>query len=166
MKEGIGKHGPPLTWSIASCSITIAPSISRCCDAESGSHERVSLAFTARLIFIHTAKPSSHSFSGPGGNGARHKGQVSDTPFARSSATHAMQNEWPHGSVVGSRGASKQTRHWSASAAALQSRSCCAWAAAARTNAAQAVLWPPCFQCIWLERGVVQGLRWAERAEH
>ena len=51
------------------------------------------LAFTARLIFIHTANASFHSFSGPGGNGARHKGQVSDTPFARNSATHAVQNE-------------------------------------------------------------------------
>ena len=93
----------------------------------------MSLAFTARLIFIHTANASFHSFSGPGGNGARHKGQVSDTPFARNSATHAVQNAWPHGSVVGSRGGSRQMRHLSASCAFLQSRSCCAWAAAART---------------------------------
>ena len=91
------------------------------------------LGSTARLIFSHTAKPSSNSFSGPGGNGARHSGHVSDTPFARSSTTHAVQNAWPHGSVVGSRGDSKQMRHLSASNAFLQSRSCCAWAAAART---------------------------------
>ena len=114
----------PLTWSAASCSITIAPSISRCCDAESGGH--APFEPTARTIFHHTASPSSHSFSGPGGRGARHKGHVSDTPFARSSTTHAVQNEWPHGMVVGSRGGSRQIRHCSASAAALQSRSCCA----------------------------------------
>jgi len=88
---------------------------------------------TARSIFAHTRYPSSNSFSGPGGNGDRHSGQVSDTPFARSSATHAVQNAWPHGSVVGSRGGSRQIRHCSASNAALHSRSCCAWAAAART---------------------------------
>ena len=75
---------------------------------------------------MYTRYPRSHSFSGPGGNGDRHSGQVSDTPFARSSATHAVQNAWPHGSVVGSRGGSRQIRHFSASNAALQSRSCCA----------------------------------------
>ena len=88
---------------------------------------------TALLIFTHTASPSSNSFSGPGGKGARHKGHVSDTPFALSSTTHAVQNAWPHGSVVGSLGGSRQIRHWSASNAALHSRFCCAWAAAART---------------------------------
>ena len=88
---------------------------------------------TALIIFAHTRNPSSHSFSGPGGSGDRHKGHVSDTPFARSSTTHAVQNAWPHGSVVGSRGDSKQMRHLSASNAFLQSRSCCAWAAAATT---------------------------------
>ena len=88
---------------------------------------------TTRTIFAHTRNPSSNSFSGPGGRGDRHKGHVSDTPFNRSSATHAVQNAWPHGSVVGSRGDSKQMRHLSASNAFLQSRSCCAWAAAATT---------------------------------
>ena len=91
------------------------------------------LAFTARLIFSHTANPSSNSFSGPGGSGDRQSGHVSDTPFARSSATHAVQNAWPHGNVVGLTGGSRQMRHCSASCALLQSRSCCAWAAAART---------------------------------
>ena len=149
---------PELTWSIASCSITIAPSISRCCDAESSCHlpspSRPTQA--ARCSFAHTRYPSSNSFSGPGGNGARHSGQASDTPFARSSTTHAVQNEWPHGSRVGSRGGSRQIRHCSASAALLQSRSCCAWAAAARTNAAQAFLWPPYFQCSWVGAWWVQ----------
>ena len=102
------------------------------------------------MIFSHTASASSNSFSLPGGKGARHSGHVSDTPFARSSATHAVQNTWPHGSVVGSRGGSRQIRHCSASAAFVQSRSCCAWAAAARTYAAQAFLWPPYFQCSWV----------------
>ena len=102
---------------------------------------------TARTIFSHAASASSYSFFGPGGKGARQSGHVSDTPFALSSATHAVQNAWPHGSVVGSRGGSKQMRHLSASNAALQSRSCCAWAAAARTYALQAFLWPPYFQC-------------------
>ena len=143
---------PLLTWSIASCSITIAPSISPCCDADR-CHElpsglpRVPITL---LNFSQTRYPSSYSFSGPGGSGARHSGQASDTPFARSSATHAVQNEWPHGSRVGSRGGSRQIRHCSASAAALQSRSCCAWAAAARTYAAQAFLCPPYFQCSWV----------------
>ena len=105
---------------------------------------------TARLIFAHTRNPSSYSFCGPGGNGARHSGQASDTPFARSSVTHAVQNEWPHGRAVGSRGGSRQIRHCSASAALLHSRSCCAWAAAARTYAAQAFLCPPYFQCSWV----------------
>ena len=87
----------------------------------------------ALFSFAHTRYPSSHSFSGPGGSGDRHSGQVSDTPFARSSATHPVQNACPHGSVVGSRGGSRQMRHLSASCALLQSRSCCAWAAAATT---------------------------------
>ena len=120
---------------------------------------------TARLIFHHTASPSSYSFSGPGGSGARHSGHVSDTPFARSSTTHAVQNEWPHGKVVGSRGGSKQIRHFSASNAALQSRSCCAWAAAARTYAAQAFLWPPYFQSSYrcVERGGLRRGGWWRR---
>ena len=131
--EGSNKseHSQPLTWSAASCSITIAPSISRCCDAESRGH--APFEPTAREIFIHTASPSSNSFSGPGGNGARHSGHVSDTPFDRSSITHSVQNAWPHGSVVGSRGGSRQIRHWSASNANSQSLRCCEWAAAART---------------------------------
>ena len=109
----------------------IAPSISPCCDAESEGHSQFEP--TTLTIFAHTRYPSSHSFSGPGGSGDRHKGHVSDTPFARSSTTHAVQNAWPHGSVVGSRGGSRQMRHLSASCALLQSRSCCAWAAAATT---------------------------------
>jgi len=85
------------------------------------------------MIFTHTANASSYSFLRPGGKGARHSGHVSDTPFDRSSATHAVQKMWPHGKVVGSRGGSKHTMHSSASNAALQSRTCCEWAAAART---------------------------------
>ena len=125
----------PLTWSIASCSITIAPSISPCCDADRchGSGLDLPNVPIILLILAHTRNPSSYSFSGPGGRGDRHKGQVSDTPFARSSATHPVQNACPHGSVVGSRGGSRQMRHLSASCAFLQSRSCCAWAAAATT---------------------------------
>ena len=123
------KMTPQLTWSVASCSITIAPSISLCCDADNAGHSPFEP--TACTSFHHTPRPSSYSFSGPGGKGARHSGHVSDTPFARSSATHAVQNAWPHGSVVGSRGGSRQMRHLSASCALLQSRSCCAWAAAA-----------------------------------
>ena len=119
------------TWSIASWNITIAPSISFCCDADSGGH--APFVPTATAIFVHTCTANSYSFSGPGGSGARHRGHVSDTPFDRSSPTHPMQNEWPHGSRVGSRGGPRQTRHLSASTAALHSRSCCAWKVAART---------------------------------
>ena len=81
----------PLTWSIASWNITIAPSISSCCDADSGGHSQSEP--TALRIFAHTRHPSSYSFSGPGGSGARQRGHVSDTPFDRSSATHPVQNE-------------------------------------------------------------------------
>ena len=132
---GKANEHAPLTWSAASCSITIAPSISPCCDAESSRHLPSFSPPTcnARSSFAHTRYPNSHSFSGPGGSCARHSGQVSDTPFNRSSATHPVQNACPHGSVVGSRGGSKQMRHLSASCAFLHSRSCCAWAAAATT---------------------------------
>ena len=87
----------------------------------------------ARASFIDTRSASSNSFSGPGGSGARHAGQESDTPFFRSSDTHPVQNEWPHGSRVGSRGGPRQMRHRSVSTAALHSLSCCACAAPAST---------------------------------
>ena len=83
----------PLTWSIASCSITIAPFISSCCDGESGGHGPRFCGSTAFRILHHTRKASSNSFSGPGGSGARQSGHVSDTPFDRSSDTHPVQNE-------------------------------------------------------------------------
>ena len=89
--------------------------------------------FCAFVILTRTRFASSYSFSGPGGSGARQRGHVSDTPFDRSSPTHPVQNEWPHGSCVGSRGGARQTRHLSVSTAALHSRSCCAWKVAART---------------------------------
>ena len=85
------------------------------------------------MIFTRTRFANSYSFSGPGGSGARHRGHVSDTPFDRSSPTHPVQNEWPHGSRVGSRGGSRQIKHLSVSTAALHSRSCCAWTVAAWT---------------------------------
>jgi len=102
--------------------------------------------------------------------GRRHWDDL-EPPFARNSTTHAVQNAWPHGSRVGSRGGSKQTRHCSVSAARLHSRSCCAWAAAAaaRTYAAQAFLCPPYFQCSWLACVSSDGggrMRWAERTSH
>ena len=86
---------------------------------------------TARMVFIITRFPRSHNFSGPGGSGDRHSGHACDTPFFRSSDTHPVQNEWPHGSVVRSRGGPKQMRHLSVSTAVSHSRSCCASAAAA-----------------------------------
>ena len=92
---------PALTWSIASWYITIAPSISSCCDADSGDQEE---GPTARWIFTFTCIANSYSFSGPGGSGARHRGHVSDTPFDRSSPTHPPQNECPHGNRVGAAG--------------------------------------------------------------
>ena len=95
------------------------------------------------MTFVSTCTANSYSFSGPGGSGARQRGHVSDTPFDRSSPTHPVQNEWPHGSRIGSRGASRQIRHRSLSTAALHSRSCCAWTVAARTEALQAGRWPP-----------------------
>ena len=88
---------------------------------------------TAIVIFARTRAASSNSFSGPGGSGARHSGHVSDTPFARSSTTHPVQNEWPHGSVVGSRRESKQIIHLAVSTAFLHSRCCCAWTVSAST---------------------------------
>ena len=88
----------------------------------------------ATVIFARTRSANSYSFSGPGGSGARHRGHAFDTPFDRSCDTHPVQNEWPHGSRVGSRGGPRQTRHLSVSTAALHSRSCCAWTVAATTN--------------------------------
>ena len=93
----------------------------------------VCVGSTACMIFTFTCTASSYSFSGPGGSGARQRGHVSDTPFDRSSDTHPVQNEWPHGSTIGLRGGSRQIRHRSVSTAALHSRSCCAWTVAART---------------------------------
>ena len=86
-----------------------------------------------RISFVLTRSANSYSFSGPGGSGARQRGHVSDTPFDRSSPTHPVQNEWPHGSRIGSRGGSRHIKQRSASTAALHSRSCCASTAAART---------------------------------
>ena len=140
LKEQHCQTQAPLTWSIASCSITIAPSISFCCDADNAGHSPFEP--TARTIFNHRRLASSNSFSALGGSSARHSGHASDTPFARSSATHPVQNQWPHGSLVGSTGGSRQIRHLSASNAASASRSSCAWAAAARTWAWQVALWP------------------------
>ena len=91
------------------------------------------LGSTACMIFACTRHASSNSFSGPGGSGARQRGHVSDTPIDRSTPPHPVQNEWPHGSLIGSRGDSRQIRHLSVSTAALHSRSCCAWKVAART---------------------------------
>ena len=91
------------------------------------------LGSTARMTFARTCTANSYSFSGPGGSGARHRGHVSDTPFDRSSPTHPVQNEWPHGSRIGSRGGSRQIKQRSTSTAALHSRSCWASTAAART---------------------------------
>ena len=88
---------------------------------------------TARVSFVRTCTANSYSFSGPGGSGARQRGHVSDTPFDRSSDTHPVQNEWPHGSRIGSRGSSRQIKQRSVSTAALHSRSCCAWTVAAST---------------------------------
>ena len=85
------------------------------------------------MILTRTRSANSYSFSGPGGSGARHRGHVSDTPFDRSSPTHSVQNEWPHGSRIGSRGGSRQIKQRSTSTAALHSRSCCAWTVAAST---------------------------------
>ena len=109
----------PLTWSIASCAITIAPFISFCCDGESC---QLSLWRTARLNFCHTRLASSNSFSAPGGSGSRHSGHTSDTPFFRSSATHSVQNACPPGRLVGLVGGSRQIRHCSASKAFWESR--------------------------------------------
>ena len=72
---------------------------------------------TAAWTFDRTRTASSYSFSGPGGSGARHSGHACDTPFPRRSDTHPVQNEWPHGSTVGSRGGPRQTRHRSVSTA-------------------------------------------------
>ena len=116
LKEQHCQTQAPLTWSIASCSITIAPSISLCCDADNAGHSFFEP--TACTSFHHTLRPSSYSFSGPGGSGARHSGHTSDTPFARSSATHPVQHACPHGSVVGTTGGSRQMRHLAASNAA------------------------------------------------
>ena len=122
LKEQHCQTQAPLTWSIASCSITIAPSISFCCDADNAGHAPLLLGSTALRVFTHTRPASSYSFSALGGSSARHKGHTSDTPFARSSATHPVQNQWPHGSLVGSTGGSRQIRHLSASNAASASR--------------------------------------------
>ena len=117
----------------------IAPFISLCCELDSGDHTPFMTKHlpifvpTARAILNQISTAIWYSFSLPGGSGARHSGQVSDTPFARSSVTHTVQNEWPHGKVVGLSGGSKQIRHTSASNAAVHSRCCWAWAVAART---------------------------------
>ena len=129
-EPGTAPAHAPLTWSIASCAITIAPFISFCCDADSGGHSPL---LCTRAIFSHTRSASSYSFSGPGGNGALHSGQACDTPFARSSDTHPVQNECPHGSRIGSRGGSRQMRHRSVSTASRHSRCCRAWTVAAST---------------------------------
>ena len=130
----------PLTWSIASCSITIAPFISFCCDGESGGHSQFEP--TARSIFKTTRNASSYSFSLPGGSGSRHSGHTSDTPFFRSSATHSVQNACPHGRLVGLVGGSRQIRHCSASNAFRESRRTFASTVAERTTALQKLLCP------------------------
>ena len=112
----------PLTWSIASCAITIAPFISFCCDGESDDHGPRFCGSTAFLILHHTRYASSNSFSRPGGSGSRHSGHTSDTPFFRSSSAHSVQNECPHGRLVGLVGGSRQIRHCSASNAFRESR--------------------------------------------
>ena len=77
----------------------------------------VKVGSTARWSLNFTLSASSYSFSGPGGSGARQSGHACDTPFSRSSTTHPVQNECPHGSVVESRRASKQIMHLAVSTA-------------------------------------------------
>ena len=115
----------PLTWSIASCAVTIAPFISFCCDGVSGGQALPERTDGELAIFCHTRNASSYSFSPPGGSGARHSGHTSDTPFFRSSATHSVQNECPQGRLVGSVGGARQIRHWWASNAVRESRRSC-----------------------------------------
>jgi len=103
-----------LTWSVASCSIARAVSNSSCCDAESGGHAPVEPSARATLhqtrypCLYSPRAPSRKRGGGAGGKGVRHRGQVSDTPFARNSARHDVQNEWLHGRLVGLRCGSRQ----------------------------------------------------------
>ena len=80
---------------------------------------------------------SSYRIFLSGGSSSRHSGHTSDTPFDRSCATHAVQNECPQGRLVGLVGGWRQIRHRSASNAALESRLSLASTLAARTRALQ-----------------------------
>ena len=114
-EAGTASARAPLTWSIASCAITIAPFISFCCDGESDHVSPCLYGSIASCSLKYVRAASSNSFSLPGGSGSRHSGHTSDTPFFRSSATHSVQNACPQGRLVGLVGGSRQIRHCSAS---------------------------------------------------
>ena len=49
-EAGAAPAHAPLTWSIASCAITIAPFISFCCDGESGGHSAFEPGIRSALL--------------------------------------------------------------------------------------------------------------------